>query len=179
MGERGPLPQSAELRLITGINKKSTTKPSVLTDALRPKVDIPDCPDYLLPVAKTEWHRIAPELKRLHIISQIDLAALAMYCQTYAQWVGAQLKIQELDIDGLVASTPNGYQQLSAWYLVSSKAFEQMRSMLAEFGLSPLTRARIAPNVCTNVDLFDDLPDAGQEPPVADAKTHGPDRFFT
>lgn len=177
MGERGPLPQPANLRVITGIPKKTTG--GTLTDALRPKVDVPDCPDYLLPDAKAEWARIAPELKRLHIISQIDLAALAMYCQTYAQWVGAQRKIKDLDIDGLVASTPNGYQQLSAWYLVSSKAFEQMRSMLSEFGLSPLTRARIAPNVCTNVDLFDDLPDAGQDQPSADVKPHGIDRFFT
>lgn len=177
MGERGPLPQPANLRVITGIPKKATG--GTLTDALRPKVDIPDCPDYLLPDAKAEWHRITPELKRLHIVSQIDMAALAMYCQTYAQWVGAQRKLKELDIDGMVDVTPNNFRQLSAWYIVSTKAHEQMRGMLAEFGLSPLTRARIAPNVCTNVDLFEDFQAAEPNAPEAEPKAHGPDRFFT
>lgn len=177
MGERGPLPQPTQFRVITGIPAKSSV--SRLTDALRPKVDVPDCPEYLLPDAKAEWQRITPELKRLHIVSQIDMAALAMYCQTYAQWVGAQRKLKELDIDGMVDVTPNGFRQLSAWYIVSTKAHEQMRGMLAEFGLSPLTRARIAPNVCTNVDLFDQFQDSEQTKPEADTKNHGPDRFFT
>ena len=176
MATFGPKPQPAALHLIKG--NPSKLPASRLTEALRPKVDIPDCPAYLLPDAKAEWQRITPELRKLHIISQIDLVALAAYCQNYAIWVGLQKQINKVGIKGLVDVTPNGYQQVSAWYVASSKAFEQMRSTLAEFGLSPLSRARISPNVCTNVDLFEDLPEASADEELS-APPHGPDRFFT
>jgi len=175
MGERGPIGQTATLHLIKG--NPSKLPAARLNDALRPQVGIPDRPDFLLPDAKAEWDRITPELKRLHIISNIDMAALAMYCQAYALWAQAQRKLKELGADSMVDATPSGYNQISAWYVASAKAFEQMRSMLAEFGLSPLTRARISANVCVNTDLFNDIDDPSQA--VEDSKPqHGPSRFF-
>lgn len=175
MGSRGPAPLPTNLHLIKG--NPSKLPAARLNDALRPKVEIPDRPDYLLDDAKAEWDRITPELKKLHIISQIDMVAVAMYCQTYAQWAVAQRKIKEHGEDSMVELTPNGFKQITAWTSLSLKLHEKMQSMLAEFGMTPSTRTRISHNVCINTDLFNDFLNVedGQE---AQAKPNGPDRFF-
>jgi P27 family predicted phage terminase small subunit len=173
MGQRGPAPEPVALKLVKG--NPGNLAAHRLTDALRPRVEIPCCPSYLLPDAKKEWARITPELKKLHIVSQIDMAALAVYCQAYATWVIAQKKLKGLGADGLVDATPSGYQQMSAWYTISTRASDQMHKYLCEFGMSPSSRARIQANVCVNTDLFADTlePTAENEP----AKP-GTSRFF-
>jgi len=173
MGQRGPAPEPAALKLVKGNPGNVATHR--LTEALRPKVEIPDCPSYLLPDAKKEWYRITPELKKLHIVSQIDRSALAVYCQAYATWVQAQKKLKALGVDGLVDATPSGYQQMSAWYTISTRASDQMHKYLCEFGMSPSSRSRIQANVCVNMDLFDNLND---QPADNEPAKPGTSRFF-
>lgn len=173
MGQRGPAPKPTELKLIQGNPGKVAAHR--LNDALRPKVEIPDCPAYLLPEARKEWHRITPELKKLHIISQLDLATLAAYCQAYATWANMQKKLKKLGDDGLIDETPSGYKQISVWMQISNRAADQMHKFLCEFGMSPASRTRISANVCTNMDIFEDVPSTE---PEKDKVNHGPGRFF-
>ncbi len=42
--------------------------------------------------AKAEWKRLAGEVHRLGIVSQLDRAALA-YCQAYGRWAEAEKKL--------------------------------------------------------------------------------------
>ena len=42
----------------------------------------PICPRWLDPEAKAEWKRIAPELKRLGILTVLDGPILAAYCES-------------------------------------------------------------------------------------------------
>jgi P27 family predicted phage terminase small subunit len=176
MGLRGPAPLPTNLHIIKG--NPSKIPAARLNDALRPKVAIPDRPDYLLADAQTEWDRITPELKQLHIISQIDLAAVSMYCQLYAQWVATQRKIKEFGVDSMVELTPNGFKQITAWTSLSLKLHEKMQSILAEFGMTPSSRSRISANVCVNTDLFNDIEDVSNNGQEAETKTNGPGRFF-
>lgn len=55
-----------------------------LTDSVNPEIETPGCPKHLLPEARKEWKRIAPELEKLRLISKLDRASLAIYCQEYA-----------------------------------------------------------------------------------------------
>lgn len=178
MGTRGPAADPVALTLIKGNARKLPVH--ALTEALRPTVHIPDCPDHLNDEAKLEWARITPELKKLHIISNIDLAALAVYCQAYGRWVMVERQLKDLGDDALVDQTPSGYRQISVLLQISNRAVEQMHRFLCEFGMSPSSRARISANVCVagqNSDLFEDLENQGGavEPAV---KPHGPGRFF-
>ncbi|MGZ4955296.1 MAG: phage terminase small subunit P27 family [Methylobacter sp.] len=137
-----------------------------LRDTINPDVEVPGCPSHLLPDAKKEWKRIAPELEKMRIISQMDRAALAVYCQAYARWVQAESKIKELSSGpnkdaGLIDLTPNGFKQMSVWLQISNRAVEQMHKFLAEFGMSPSSRSKIREAQSPNMDLFNDEPQKG------------------
>ncbi|HSH84368.1 MAG TPA: phage terminase small subunit P27 family [Guyparkeria sp.] len=115
-----------------------------LQDGICPDVKIPPCPAHLSAEAKREWKRISKHLLNLGIIAEIDMAALAMYCQAYGRWQQAEEKLAELGREGMVDHTPNGFKQSSTWLTISSKAAEQMRKLLPEFGMTPSARARLS-----------------------------------
>lgn len=112
------------------------------------EIGAPDAPDFLDAAARAEWDRIVPDLERAGLLTRVDHAALAMYCQAYARWRLAEQRIQraaEADREeaGLIKSTKNGFEQLNYWLVISNKAQEQLTRYLAEFGLSPSARARV------------------------------------
>lgn len=141
MGTRGPKPLPAKLHLINGNRSKLT--PSKLLDGVHPLVSIPDPPEHLLPEALEEWARITVELEKLGLVTEIDRAALAVYCQAYGRWVNAELKLAENNGSAMVDITPSGYKQQGVWLQISNRAVEQMHKFLAEFGMTPSARSRV------------------------------------
>jgi P27 family predicted phage terminase small subunit len=107
----------------------------------KPVQAMPTCPAHLSPTAKAEWKRLAAQLHRLGILTQLDRAALAGYCQVYARWVEAEKKLQET---AALIKTPSGYVQQNPWLQVANKQAELMHKFLAEFGLSPASRSRVS-----------------------------------
>lgn len=146
----GPKPVPVNLRLLPPLSNTKAA-PGALEE-VRPPVEIPDCPGHLLPVAKSEWARITPVLADLGLISKMDRAALAVYCQAYGRWRQAERKIAEAnaaDPDGeagLIGLTPSGYKQMSVWLQISNRAAEQMYKFLCEFGMTPSARSRVTPS---------------------------------
>ena len=57
---------------------------------------MPEPPSFLAGYALDEWHRIGPEVLRLGLLTVIDLAALAAYCQAYARWQTAEETLAEM-----------------------------------------------------------------------------------
>lgn len=49
-----------------------------------PGKGMPDCPKWLLPEAKEEWKRLCDKLNQMGVLTEIDRAAFASYCQSYA-----------------------------------------------------------------------------------------------
>lgn len=136
MAGRGRPPKPTQIKILEGNPGKRKLNES------EPKPDIkaPTCPDFLSDYAKVEWRRITPLLLRVKLITEIDRAALAMYCQTYGRWRHAEEKIKA---DGLMKISPNGYEIQNPYIAISNKAIEKMRGLLAEFGMSPATRSRV------------------------------------
>lgn len=149
-GERGPKPQPPQLRLLTG-NAGKKPLASLLDDVVRPDVEIPDCPAHLEGEARAEWERLTPHLQALGLISQIDRAALAGYCDTWGEYVWAAERIKALNAEasdatgerGRVWDTPSGYKQISVLQQIRNRALEQMKSFLSMFGMSPSDRSRV------------------------------------
>ena len=119
-----------------------------------PEVEIPDCPGHLSPEAMAEWARIVRELYNLGLISQLDRAMLAAYCQAYGRWVEAEQKITEAGAMGAIVNSPNGYPMMSPWLIIANKALDQMHKFAVEFGLSPSARSRVASKVGDQLPLF-------------------------
>ena len=74
-------------------------------------------------------------------MTQVDRAALAAYCQSYGRWVEAERKLAETPP---LLKTPAGYVQASPWLAISSKQLELMAKFMAELGLTPSSRSRLA-----------------------------------
>lgn len=101
----------------------------------------PTCPSHLSPTAKSEWKRISGTLHEMGILTTVDRAALAAYCQAYARWVDAEKKLAETPA---LIKTPSGYVQQSPWLSVANKQMEIMGRFMAELGITPASRSRIS-----------------------------------
>jgi P27 family predicted phage terminase small subunit len=107
----------------------------------KPRLAIPDPPKELPAKAKKEWRRIAVKLHQYGLLSEIDGAALGLYCDAYARWVQAQ---DELRKNGLMVPTKTGGPKLNPWLIILNKSYEQMRRMLTEFGMTPASRSKVS-----------------------------------
>jgi P27 family predicted phage terminase small subunit len=91
-------------------------------------------------VAKKEWKRVAPELEKLGLLTRVDMAALAGYCQGYARWVQAEKALADY---GLTFVTDTGYITQRPEVAIGNKALDQVRAFCVQFGLTPSSRARM------------------------------------
>jgi P27 family predicted phage terminase small subunit len=105
-----------------------------------PKVEAPACPPHLDEEARAEWGRIEKELLLLGLLTNLDRAALAAYCQAWSRWVDAETKLQQF---GTVIKAPSGYPIQSPYVTIANQAAKQMREFLVEFGLTPSSRTRV------------------------------------
>lgn len=153
-GSRGPLPKPTALKLLEGNAGKRALD---LAAGVNPRIEIPSPPKHLGIEAKKEWKRITPLLEELGLISGLDRAALALYCQ-----VAGRLAELETSFNGKVqakvdagmdyadavyevshATTPSGYAQQSVIVQLIGKHREQLNRYLMHFGLSPAARGRV------------------------------------
>ena len=49
-----------------------------------PAKGMPTCPDWLMPEAKKGWERLAELMNQMGVLTEVDMAAFAAYCQSYA-----------------------------------------------------------------------------------------------
>lgn len=138
MAGRKPLP--TQVKLLRGTAQRCRMNP----DEPAPDPALPDAPLHLSPEAREEWERVAGELYDLGVLSRIDRAALAAYCQAYGRWVAAERGLRREDggMD-LIAVTSNGNVIQNPLVGIANKSLELMHKYLTEFGMSPSSRTRV------------------------------------
>jgi P27 family predicted phage terminase small subunit len=127
------------------------------TAELRPPAPaaVPYAPKFVNVDAKREWNRMVGILLELGLYTEVDHAALAMYCQAWGRWVVAE---RTLAIEGEIVTTVKGGLSQNPWRYEANKAFAQMRQMLPEFGLTPSSRSRMsAPSAPDQPSLAEEL----------------------
>ena len=133
----GRPPKPTQLRILQGnpgkrpLNRREPQPRSVALS----------CPRWLLPEAKREWRKVAPELKRLGLATVVDRASLSAYCQAYARWRQAE---DVLTREGLVFVTGKGYLMPRPEVAIAQKSMTLMKGFAAEFGFTPASRTRIS-----------------------------------
>src|SRR6185295_9700291 len=103
-------------------------------------IEIPRCPGHLSREAKREWKRVSLDLAGYGLLTRIDRAALALYCESWGRWVEAEKALRAY---GVMIKAPSGFPMQSPYLAIANKAMEQMRAMLCEFGMSPSSRTRV------------------------------------
>lgn len=134
---RGRKPKPTHLKLLEGNPGRRPLNGA----EPRPASGTPTCPAHLTPTGKAEWKRLAVELQAIGILTRIDRAVLAGYCQSWGRWVEAERKLQETPP---LLKTPAGYIQLSPWLTIANRERELMLRYMAELGLTPSSRTRLA-----------------------------------
>ena len=109
-----------------------------------PPVKIPDPPIKLGTIARRHWKYIVPLLEELGVLSSIDSAALAAYCQTFEQWSDLEDIMKN---DKKLAADDENKLSLRDKLSVGRSLMQirnQMRLMLAEFGMTSASRGRVS-----------------------------------
>jgi len=136
---RGRKPKPTRVKELEG----NPGKRRLNTTELRPPVPaaVPYAPKFVNDEAKREWNRMVNILMGMGLYTEVDHAALAMYCQAWGRWVVAERK---LSVEGEIITGVLGGRCQNPWRYEANKAFAQMRQMLPEFGLTPSSRSRLS-----------------------------------
>lgn len=95
-------------------------------------------------------------MEQLGILTEVDMAAFAGYCQAYARWKAAEEFISK---NGAIVRTPSGYWQQVPQVSIAQQYLKQMNKFCEQFGLTPASRSRIVADTRQNeyIDEMDKL----------------------
>ena len=106
----------------------------------KPERKAPACPKWLDKDARKEWHRLAKKMEAIGVLTEVDMAAFAAYCQSYARWKEAEEFIEQ---HGTIVKTPSGYWQQVPQVSIAQTNLKIMLKFCSEFGLTPSSRSRM------------------------------------
>jgi P27 family predicted phage terminase small subunit len=137
----GRKPKPTQLKLLEG----NPGKRPLPQNEPKPAPIAPDCPEWLCDDAKAEWARICPQLERLGLLTQVDMAAMVGYCESWAQYKKC---LEFLHKHGEVYPIKNEdgsikYLQQVPQVSIANKALGNIRAAASQIGLSPSDRGRI------------------------------------
>lgn len=139
MAQRGRKPKPSAIKELEGNpgkRKLNKTEP-------KPSKKAPKCPTWLDNEAKKEWRRTTKQLVQLGILTEVDMAAFAGYCQAYARWKEAEEFITK---HGTIVKTPSGYWQQVPQVSIAQTYLKIMNKFCEQFGMTPSARSRITAN---------------------------------
>lgn len=136
MAQRGRKPKPTALKMLEG---NPGGRP-LNTKEPKPAKKAPRCPSWLEDEAKKEWKRMAKVLEQMGLLTEMDMAAFAGYCQAYARWKEAE---EFLTQHGSMVRTPNGYLQQVPQVSIAQTNMKIMLKFCEQFGLTPSARSRI------------------------------------
>lgn len=157
----GRAPKPTRLKVIQG----NPGKRELRKDEPKPAPKAPNAPTWLRREAAAEWRRVVPELETLGLIGKVDRAALAAYCEAWAAFHEAsqRLKTQGVEIEVVKQRFFNELGEITHEEVDrivnpalrhQRQALQALRGYLAEFGLSPAARTRLAvPDKDQGLDL--------------------------
>ena len=98
-------------------------------------------PSWLSDGAKKEWRRIVKLFKEMEtsVLSDLDVNALAIYCESVATYKKAIMKVRETS--EVYAS--GGQPKRNPWLIVANEAATQIKKYGEVLCLDPVSRARV------------------------------------
>ena len=149
MAQRGRKPKPTALKELEG----NPGKRQLNMNEPKPLAKAPACPKWLEPDAKKEWKRLSKKMEQLGILTEVDMAAFAGYCQAYARWKAAEEFISK---HGSIVKTPSGYWQQVPQVSIAQQYLKDMQKLAEQFGLTPASRSRIIADT-TKTEYIDDM----------------------
>ena len=101
---------------------------------------IPEPPPTLTGSALIEWERITQELAAKQLITHVDRAILALYCQAYADW---NHHVEALKSEDDFLSTDKGYKYQNPRIGLINTLGDKVAKYAAELGITPVARNKV------------------------------------
>lgn len=127
MATRGRKPKPTAMKELEG----NPGKHPLNTSEPKPNKKAPACPKWLEPEAKKEWRRLAKQMEAIGILTEVDMAAFAGYCQAYARWKEAEEFITQ---HGTIVKTPSSRSRIIASDGGPADAADEMENLLGGGG---------------------------------------------
>ena len=133
----------------TPFEEEITDRPSRAKDTTEFSGGRPQCPRHLSKPAKAEWRRCVKLLEQRKACTPGDYAVLALYATTYARWLQALAEMDgQLMVEVTVADShgvPRVKRKVHPLLPVAQACERELKSLAAQMGLTPVSRARVAP----------------------------------
>src|SRR5215831_16437271 len=91
----GPIHTPARMRALRGNPGKRPIGPAVALEVA--VAALPTPPDFLTAYGLEEWHRVAPMIYRVGLLTDADVAHFAAYCRAFGQWRDIEETINEIE----------------------------------------------------------------------------------
>lgn len=144
---RGRKPVPNEIKKLKG----NPGKRPIGEDAIQPEqpADVLPPPVFLTKEAKAEWRRLAPQVHKLGLLTEQDVATFAAYCQAFGRWSAAESQLgrdarkRGAMAGGTIIKTVGGNVIQNPAVSIANAAMAQMVKYAVEFGFTPSARARV------------------------------------
>lgn len=133
---KGRKPKPTPLKVLAG-ERPDRVNPA----GPRPRAGRPTSPPHLDPAARAEWDQLVAILDEMGILSAALGPALTLYCLAFSRHA---LACKDLATSGLTIETDLGGVKANPAAAIAKGAEATMARMLAEFGLTPASRSRVA-----------------------------------
>jgi len=141
---RGRKPKPTHLKLVGG----NAGKRKLNENEAKFEPNLPPPPPFLSKPAMVEWGRVSQDLYVAGLLSKVDRAALAAYCQAYGRWEQAEETLAKMAArdeltNGLMIKTTGGNAIQNPIVGIANKAALDMVRYAEQFGMTPSARSRI------------------------------------
>lgn len=156
---RGRKPKPTHLKVLSG----NPGKRPLNEHEPKPRPIAPKRPSWLVGEARREWERVAPALEKLGLLTEIDGAALATYCQSYSIFVQATKEVRKHQREAkkltITYTNKAGFENEIPHpsIKVARDAAATMKSFMTEFGLTPSSRGRIVIPTQETADEYEEF----------------------
>ncbi|MEK6676616.1 MAG: phage terminase small subunit P27 family [Planctomycetota bacterium] len=140
MGTRGPIPMSETVARQLGTYRKDRHQKTTLRCA-KGSAKMPERMGGDERV-RAVWEEIAPGLIERGLLTVLDEAAFRRYC-----WAEAthRTAAEHLATEGWVITNSRGRKIINPWVRIESSAMSVLLKLAQEFGMTPVSRARLGP----------------------------------
>jgi P27 family predicted phage terminase small subunit len=160
-GNSGRPGMPASVHLLNG-NPSKRNVGKLLGEVEAPAVPVaePPMPACLSIEAVEEWQRLIPDLVALGLVSNLDMMALATYCEAVADWFRFRRRIMQANAEhvdqdkGDVQTFATGAKQISVLRQLANDAEKRANAAGAQFGFSPMARRNLKTLPVAQGELF-------------------------
>ena len=135
---RGRKPKPTALKLLAGVPGHralplNEPKPPLIADPF-------DVPEHLPENVKAQWRNLAPKLKALGILTEVDLPMFESLCYDEALVAEARLMLGRT---GVITRGSRKQPMVSPWERIVDRTEWRLDKLRSHFGMSPAARARL------------------------------------